>query len=115
MLQLLIGGLVEGVKGYFGHKKAKTEAKRAVEIEGIQKDSDWEQTQAKNSGSSWKDEHWTLVLTPPLILVFFPSTAPAVQQGFTVLGELPEYYQYLLFVAIGSSFGVKVWKTPWGR
>jgi hypothetical protein len=30
-----------------------------------------------------------------------------VQQGFDALANLPEWYQYLLFIAISSSFGIK--------
>ena len=30
-----------------------------------------------------------------------------VQQAFVTLNDLPEWYQYLLFIAISSSFGIK--------
>jgi len=30
-----------------------------------------------------------------------------VKEGFDALSGLPEWYQYLLFIAISSSFGIK--------
>ena len=30
-----------------------------------------------------------------------------VQQGFEVLATLPDWYQYLLYIAISASFGIK--------
>ena len=30
-----------------------------------------------------------------------------VRNGFEVLNTLPEWYQYLLFIAISASFGIK--------
>jgi hypothetical protein len=30
-----------------------------------------------------------------------------VQSGFEVLATLPEWYQYLLYIAISASFGIK--------
>jgi hypothetical protein len=30
-----------------------------------------------------------------------------VKEGFTVLAQLPDWYQYLLYIAISASFGIK--------
>jgi len=30
-----------------------------------------------------------------------------VQEGFKVLSTLPDWYQYLLYIAISASFGIK--------
>ena len=47
------------------------------------------------------------VLLLPAILVFIPSMTEYVRTGFEVLNTLPEWYQYLLFIAISASFGIK--------
>jgi len=39
--------------------------------------------------------------------VFIPSMTEYVRTGFEVLNTLPEWYQYLLFIAISASFGIK--------
>ena len=56
---------------------------------------------------SWKDEFALIVLLLPAILVFIPSMTEYVRVGFEVLNTLPEWYQYLLFIAISASFGIK--------
>ena len=30
-----------------------------------------------------------------------------VKEGFAILSTLPEWYQYLLYIAISASFGIK--------
>ena len=39
--------------------------------------------------------------------VFIPSFTEYVRTGFEVLNTLPDWYQYLLFIAVSSSFGIK--------
>ena len=56
---------------------------------------------------SYKDEFALGVLLAPAILVFIPSMTEHVRNGFEVLNTLPEWYQYLLFIAVSSSFGIK--------
>jgi len=36
-----------------------------------------------------------------------PAIIVRVGESFAVLGTLPEWYQYLLFIAISSSFGIR--------
>ena len=43
----------------------------------------------------------------PAILVFIPGMKDYVKEGFEILNTLPEWYQYLLFIAISASFGIK--------
>lgn len=68
---------------------------------------EWELIQAENSGDSWKDELVLIVLLIPLVMCFIPGMAGFVHQGFAVLAETPEFYQYFLGVAICSSFGIR--------
>jgi len=68
---------------------------------------------ADASASSWKDEFWTIILAIPIFMVGYAIVAgdmtvvERVQQAFVTLNDLPEWYQYLLFIAISSSFGIK--------
>jgi len=43
----------------------------------------------------------------PAILVFIPGMKEYVKEGFDILATLPEWYQYLLYIAISASFGIK--------
>ena len=79
----------------------------------IQSDGDWESKMADASANSWKDEFWTIVLSVPIFMIGYsivvgdPEIVNRVEDGFVALSGLPEWYQYLLFIAISSSFGIK--------
>ena len=68
---------------------------------------------ADASANSWKDEFWTIVLSVPIFMIGYsivvgdPEIVTRVEDGFVALSGLPEWYQYLLFIAISSSFGIK--------
>lgn len=72
--------------------------------------AEWEIIQAENSRHGWKDEFWTIILSIPLILCFFPSCVPIVKAGFEAIKDMPTFYQYWLGVAILSSFGIRTLK-----
>ena len=113
MLQALIGPISNLVGGYMKNKAEEKQAKHQAKINVIQNDANWEQTMAAASGNSYKDEFWTLVLSLPLFMVGYAiasgdtSVIDRVHLGFAALSELPEWYQYLLFIAISSSFGIR--------
>ena len=99
-----------------GFLKNKAEEKRAIhdrKMEVIKNDADWETKMAEASGSSWKDEFWTIILAVPIFMVGYAiamndmTVVDRVKESFAALSELPEWYQYLLFIAISSSFGIK--------
>ena len=68
---------------------------------------------ADASANSWKDEWFTVILSIPLILIGYAVTVDditiidRVKAGFQALEELPVFYQYLLFMAVSASFGIK--------
>ena len=62
---------------------------------------------ADATDNSWNDEFALVVLLAPAILVFIPGMKEYVKEGFEVLATLPDWYQYLLFIAISASFGIK--------
>lgn len=113
MLNALIGPLTSLVGKYFKNKSEEKQAKHEAKIAVIKTDANWEATMAEASGSSWKDEFWTLVLSVPIFMVGYAIAAndvsiiDRVHLGFAALSELPEWYQYLLFIAISSSFGIR--------
>ncbi len=113
MLNNLIGPITGLVGGYFKNKAEETQAKHQAKMSVIQNDADWESKMADASASSWKDEFWTIVLSIPVFMVGYAiiandtSVIDRVHLGFSALSTLPEWYQYLLFIAISSSFGIR--------
>lgn len=90
-------------------KQAKHQAKMSV----INNDANWEATMAAATNNSWKDEFWTIVLAIPIFAVGYAiilddvGIISRVKEGFIALESLPDWYQYLLFIAISSSFGIR--------
>ena len=98
---------VEKVKADGQAKVAQARAKAVVAEKVATGEVQWEKSMADATDSSWKDEFALVVLLLPAILVFIPSLTEYVREGFLVLNTLPEWYQYLLFIAVSSSFGIK--------
>jgi len=113
MLGQLIGPVTNLVGGYFKNKAEEKQAKHQAKMSVIQNDADWESKMADASASSWKDEFWTVVLAVPVFMVGYAialddtDVIERTKLGFEALSGLPEWYQYLLFIAISSSFGIR--------
>ena len=113
MLNLLLGPALELGKEFI---KGKADEKKAIQerkINAIQNDADWEAKMADATKNSWKDEWFSLILSAPLIAVAYSVAMDDSQiiarmnEAFAALNALPEWYQYLLFIAVTASFGVK--------
>ena len=98
---------VEKVKAEGQAKVAQAKAKAVVAEKVATGEVAWEKSMADATDGSWKDEFALIVLLLPAILVFIPSMTEYVRAGFEVLNTLPDWYQYLLFIAVSSSFGIK--------
>jgi len=109
----LLGPVADLGKTYLSNKAAEKQAKHEAKMNVIQNDADWESKMVDASANSWKDEFWTCILAIPIFMVGYAivvndmSVVDRVQKAFATLNELPEWYQYLLFIAISSSFGIK--------
>lgn len=126
MLQGLLGPVANLASSYLQGKASKnaaeaelklTEAKAKAQILLSEKTSvaDWERIMAQNSGSSWKDEWFVIVLSIPLILCFIPGMEGVVHHGFQQLQQAPDWYFYSLLTAISASFGVRGFKQFLGK
>lgn len=104
------------VQSYAARKQAKleselrvTEAVTTARIEAVKAGdlsaATWENLQVQNSG--WKDEWFVVVLSIPLIMCFVPGLEGYVMQGFNVLSGTPEWYQWMVGIAVSASFGYR--------
>lgn len=111
--QALISPITNLVGGYLNNKHEQAQAKHQAKLQVIQNDADWESKMADASANSWKDEWFALLLSAPIVAVMYGvgvndlTVMDRVHDAFNALGNLPEWYQYLLFVAVTSSFGIK--------
>ena len=113
MLNMLIGPAIDLAKDFV---KGKADEKKAIQerkIQAIQNDANWEEKMADATKNSWKDEFFSVILSLPLIAVAYsvamdnPAVIERLNAAFDTLNTLPEWYQYLLFIAVSASFGLK--------
>ena len=113
ILSVILGPVVDIGKTFLANKAAEKQAKHEAKMNVIQNDANWEAKMADASSNSWKDEFWTIILAIPIFMVGYAIIAndmtivDRVREAFSTLNDLPEWYQYLLFIAISSSFGIK--------
>lgn len=113
MWQSLISPIANLAGGYLKNKAEQSKAKHEAKMNIIKNDADWESKMVDASANSWKDEFWTLVLATPVFMVGYAivvndlTVIDRVHAAFSALSELPEWYQYLLFICISSSFGIR--------
>jgi hypothetical protein len=117
----IIGGVADHFKDKRALKKAQVEGEMAIKkaiveanvqkvLNGQAAEIEWSKEMAKASATSWKDEWFTIVLSIPAIMSFVPGLAPYVELGFHALAITPDWYQGAFLVAIGASFGVRIWE-----
>ena len=118
MFQALIGPIANLAGTWFQNKLEKTKADGEAKVAEAKARASvaekvaagkvkWEGKMADATVDSWKDEFALVVLLLPAILVFIPGMREYVKEGFEVLATLPDWYQYLLYIAISASFGIK--------
>jgi|TARA_R100001480_G_C4589695_1_gene161303 hypothetical protein len=118
MFAALIGPIANLATSWMDNKVEKTKAEGKAKVATVMAKAkvaervaagevEWEKSMADATDGSWKDEFALVVLLLPAILVFIPSFTEYVRTGFEVLNTLPDWYQYLLFIAVSSSFGIK--------
>ena len=113
MWTALIGPIAGLAKNWINNRHEQSQAKHVAKMEVIKNTATWEQEMAAASSTSWKDEWFTVVLSMPLLAVCYGvamddlSIMQRVGMAFTELDKLPDYYQYLLYVAVTASFGIR--------
>jgi len=113
MWQSLVGPVSNLVGGWLKNKAEEKQAKHQAKMAVIQNDADWESKMADASAHSWKDEFWTIVLAAPIFFIGYAiavndgSVINRVTEGMEALSNLPDWYQYLLFIAVSASFGIR--------
>ena len=89
--------------------KIKTEqAKANRKIKELDSDTAWELKQLEQQG--WKDDWVLILISIPLVLVFIPSMAPYIFQGFVILATTPEWYRWMIMLIFTAIYGIRIWR-----
>ena len=100
-------GSVEKSKAKTAAEVALKNAEAIVYEKKATAEIDWDLEAIKGSQNSWKDEWLTILFSIPMILAFVPGMEGVVQQGFSQLEAMPEWYQYSLGIIVAASFGIR--------
>ena len=100
-------GRLERAKANTEMKVAEAKARATVMEKQATGEIDWDLEAIRGARNSWKDEWLVILFSIPLILAFVPNMELVVLNGFQVLEQMPEWYQYSLGVIVASSFGVR--------
>ena len=79
--------------------------KLATIAQGKINEAKWNEKSIEKAG--WRPGFLTIVLSAPMILVFFPPMVVYIEQGFIALDQTPQWYRILIGVMVSSAFGVK--------
>jgi hypothetical protein len=96
-------------------KLTEAEAKAKILLSEKTSVADWERIMAEGTQNSWKDEVVTVIVLIPVVLCFVPGFEDVVKTGFERLNELPEWYQYLVYVVCLAAVGIRGTKMFMGR
>jgi hypothetical protein len=113
VLQALIGPIAGLAKTWMSHRQEQSQAKHVAKMQVIQNTATWEQHMAQASANSWKDEWFTVVLSAPVLAIMWGvgmndiDIIERVGMAFEELSRLPDWYSYLLYVAVTASFGIR--------
>ena len=87
----------------FELEMAQGQAKVTAAASLAASDANWETVMANKN--NWMDDYWTIVLSIPLVLVFFPAMQQPVKDGFDALAvSVPEWYVWGLLASISAAF-----------
>lgn len=120
MWQVLLGPLAELGKQWLNNKAEKSQAKHDAEIVRIQQEGAAETSLIAQMATSWKDEYWTLVVSTPVLAIMYgvatdnDKIIARVNEGMRALEAMPTWFQFILGVAVLTSFGVKVKNNVFG-
>lgn len=114
MWQALISPIANLLGGYLKNKAEEKQAIHERKLETIKHEANWDNIQASNAGTSFKDEWFTLLFSVPLVMAFVPEAVPIVRAGFEVLETMPDWYKAFLGAAVAASFGIRT-LSKWGK
>lgn len=113
MWQTLISPIVTLLGQVLKNRSEEKNAVHKAKMEVIKNTASWEQLMATASATSWKDEWFTLLLSAPVVAVVWGigmndvDILDRIGLAFEELNRLPDWYQYLLFMAVSASFGIR--------
>jgi hypothetical protein len=102
---------------WLSNRRAKSDAKTEKEIQILKGEREADVKSAEGMSGSIKDEYLTIVLTAPLIVIFYasvwgePAMVSQVESAFKAMSKLPEWYQWCFMGCVAATFGLRSIRT----
>lgn len=99
------------------NRRAVSDAKAERKLQIIRGEREADAASAEGMSTSLKDEFLTIVLTIPLMVIFYasvwgdPAMVTQVKEAFTAMTALPEWYQWSFMGCVAATFGLRSIKT----
>jgi hypothetical protein len=113
MIAQLVTAATSLASNWMSNKREESAAKHQAKLQVIQNQASWEKLMAHASSSSWKDEWFTILLSAPIVVMVWGismddlAVIERIGIAFETLDQLPDWYQYALYMAISASFGIR--------
>ncbi len=88
-------------------KKAAAQVALKMAENGQQQDYDLDKLSMENMNKSWKDELVLVVFLAPMIMAFFPNTAPYALEGFKIIDKMPDWYIAIIIGMVVVIYGLR--------
>jgi len=108
-------------KTWFDNRRSKSEAKHERELRVISGEIDADIASAEGMSSTLKDEYLTIILTTPLIVIFYsavwgdPAMIDQVTLAFAAMSDLPDWFQWSFMGCVAATFGIRSIKQFGGK
>ena len=102
---------------WLNNKSEKATAKHEKEVQILRGEREADNQSAEGMSTSIKDEYLTLVLTTPLMVIFYasvwgdPATVSQVNAAFLAMSALPDWWRWCFMGCVAATFGLRSIKT----
>jgi len=106
---------------YFEKKAMKADAKHERDLEVIRGERSADVASSEGMSSTLKDEYLTIILTTPLIVIFYaavwgePEMIDRVIKAFNAMSQLPDWFQWSFMGCVAATFGIRSIKSFGGK
>lgn len=117
MWSLAFKALTDLGSRYFENRAAKNQAQLEKDLAILRGEREADALSSEGMSTSIKDEYLTLILTIPLIVIFYasvwgdPAMVSQVREAFAAMSALPEWYQWCFMGCVAATFGLRSIKT----
>jgi hypothetical protein len=120
-MNIILTALASLGSKWFENKSRRDEAKHERELQIIRGERSADQASSEGMSTTLKDEYLTIILTTPLIVIFYsavwgdPEMIDQVIKAFHAMSQLPDWFQWSFMGCVAATFGIRSIKSFGGQ